>query len=217
MGVTESLADTINRVVIVGNGPVEPGLAQSIDSADIVIRFNEPSNLPERIGTKTDILFLMNSGKTMQARLANPAYWQSPLVQNAKKIVLPYHPSIIQELHPKPNLLSRLKGRKADWTAETLQKIKACGKSAKVLPAEFYFETCRVLGIKEANLKSVFPSSGLLAIRYAIEEFKPHRSTIEFCGFSWEGWKRHAWTSEQDWITGQITTGNVSPLAPQSE
>jgi hypothetical protein len=209
---TQAPDDTRKRIVIVGNGPVEAGLAERIDSADIVIRFNEPGGLPGRVGTRTDILFLMNSGKSMQERLASPAYWQSTLVRNAREIILPYHPSIIKEFHPRPNLLSRLKGRKADWTAETLQKIEALGKTAKVLPAEFYFETCRILGIARTHLKSVFPSSGLLAIRYAIEEFKSDTWTIEFCGFSWEGWKRHAWGSEQEWVAEQIAQGKVAPL-----
>lgn len=205
-------ADPTKRVVIVGNGPVEPGLAEAIDSADIVIRFNEPDVSPDKTGSKTDILFLMNSGKTMQARLADPAYWEAPLVQNAREFILPYHPSIIRQLHPKPNLLSRLKGRTADWTPETLHKIESYGKNAKVLSADFYFETCRVLGIAKTDLKSVFPSSGVLAIRYAIEELKPDKSTIEICGFSWDGWKRHAWGNEQMWVDKQIKEGKLTPL-----
>lgn len=209
---TSSLTGSFKRIVIVGNGPVEPGVAHAIDSADIVIRFNEAVIIPERTGSKTDILFLMNSGKSMQARLETPSYWLEPFVQDASEIILPYHPSIVRQHHPQPNFLSRLKGRKADWTAETLKKIEALGKKATTLSAEFYYETCQILDISTDDLSKVFPSSGLLAIRYAIETLRTDSTRIEFCGFSWQGWKRHSWGNEQHWVDEQIQEGRISPL-----
>lgn len=205
----------VNRIVIVGNGPVEPGMADAIDSADTVIRFNEANIEPKLTGSKTDILFLMNSGKSMQARLENPSYWQESFVQDAKEIILPYHPSIVKQHHPRPNLLSRLKGRKADWTTETLKKVEALGKKATTLSAEFYYETCRLLEISDAELGSVFPSSGLLAIRYTIETLRSESTQIQFCGFSWQGWKRHSWSNEQHWVDEQVQLGKISPLVPE--
>ncbi|MEP7452201.1 glycosyltransferase family 29 protein [Phyllobacterium sp. SB3] len=211
-----SSSEPVKRIVIVGNGPVEPGLVHAIDSADIVIRFNEANIRPNLTGNKTDILFLMNSGKSMQARLETPAYWQEPFVQDAKEIILPYHPSIVKRYHPRPNFLSRLKGRKADWTAETLKKIEALGKKATILSAEFYYETCQILEITDAELGSVFPSSGILAIRYVIETLQPELTQIHFCGFSWQGWKRHSWGNEQRWVDKQVQLGKISPLVPKA-
>jgi hypothetical protein len=211
-----SLSGPVKRIVIVGNGPVEPGLAQTIDSADTVIRFNEANIQPDLTGSKTDILFLMNSGKSMQARLENPAYWQASFVKDAKEIILPYHPSIVRQYHPRPNLLSRLKGRKADWTDETVKKAESLGKHVTVLSAEFYYETCRILDISKDQLSSVFPSSGLLAIRSVIETQKAAPTQIQFCGFSWQGWKRHSWDNEQHWVSEQIRLGKISALSSKA-
>lgn len=213
---TSLLSEPVKRIVIVGNGPVVPGLADAIDSADLVIRFNEANIQPDLTGTKTDILFLMNSGKSMQARLETPAYWQESFVLDAKEIILPYHPSIVKQYHPRPNLLSRLKGRKADWTAETLKKIEALGKKATIIPVDFYYETCRILDISQSELNSVFPSSGLLAIRYTIETLQLESTQVEFCGFSWQGWKRHSWGNEQHWVDEQVKLGRLSPLLPMT-
>ncbi len=208
----DSFSDQAKRIVIVGNGPVATGVAHLIDSADLVVRFNEAVIDPSLTGNKTDILFLMNSGKSMQARLQTPSYWREPFVQDAKEVILPYHPSIVKQYHPRPNLLSRMKGRKADWTAETLKKLEAMGKKATILSPEFYYETCRILDIDTDDLNKVFPSSGFLAIRYAIETLRTDSTQIEFCGFSWQGWKRHSWGNEEHWVDEQVQQGRISPL-----
>ncbi|MBA3449220.1 MAG: glycosyltransferase family 29 protein [Pseudaminobacter sp.] len=192
------------RLAIVGNGPVADGLAEQIDASDMVIRFNEPAGGPDRIGIRTDILFLMNSGKSMQARLSTPDFWRSPYFAGASRVILPYHPSIIAKYHPRPNILSRLKGRKADWTAETLEMCGKAGKQAIVLPPEFYEESCEALGIAPAARNRVFPSSGFLGIRYALLELATPPEDIALYGFSWQGWKRHDWGAERAWSEAHL-------------
>jgi hypothetical protein len=193
-------AAVARAVAIVGNGPLADGLGGRIDASDMVIRFNEPAFQPERSGSRTDILFLMNSGKSMQARLSDPAFQRSPFFAGAGRIILPYHPSIIAKYHPKPNPLSRLKGRKADWTAETLQMCREAGKEVLVLPPEFYEESCAELSIAPAERSRVFPSTGFLGIRYALANFPAPEWRIEIRGFGWTGWKRHDWESEKKWV-----------------
>lgn len=192
------------RIAIVGNGPVEGRPGAHIDSADIVVRFNEPADTPETTGVKTDILFLMNSGKTMQARLSTPDFRRSRFFAGAARIILPYHPSIIARYHPKPNFLSRLKGRRADWTGETLAMCGEAGKEILILSPKFYEESCAELGIARTARDSVFPSSGFLAIRYMLQEFAGKPGEIELYGFSWKGWKRHDWDKERDWAQANL-------------
>lgn len=192
------------RIAIVGNGPVEGRPGAHIDSADIVVRFNEPADAPETTGVKTDILFLMNSGKTMQARLSNPEFRRSRFFAGAARIILPYHPSIIARYHPKPNLLSRLKGRRADWTAETVDLCRQAGKEILILSPEFYEESCAELGIAQAARNQVFPSTGFLGIRYMLQEVAKTPEEIVLYGFSWQGWKRHDWDGERDWAQANL-------------
>jgi hypothetical protein len=192
--------NTPKRVVIVGNGPVPPGSADSIEAADAVIRFNNPKQPLEQVGTKTDIIFMMNSGKPMQARLANQGFLNSPVLRNAKEIMLAYHPTVIARYHPKPNPLSWLKGRRTDWTWRIIEVFGELGKSVTILPVTFYEESCDDLGLELAQRYKVFPSTGYLGTRYALDRFPAPEWRIELLGFSWAGWKRHDWAGEEDWM-----------------
>jgi hypothetical protein len=125
-------------------------------------------------------------------------------MQNARQIILPYRPSIIAKYHPRPNLLSRLKGRKSDWTAETLEMCKKAGKEALVLPPDFYEESCAELGISQSDRSRVFPSTGFLGIRYALGELAGSPDEIELYGFCWQGWKRHDWDKEHAWVKAKL-------------
>lgn len=198
------------RVSIVGNGPVGAGSGAAIDAADVVIRFNEPWQLPDEIGSKTDILFLVNSGKSMQARLANDLYLDSKLFREAKEIILPYHPSVIAKYHRRPNLLSWLKGRRADWTWQTIEALGKRGKPVTVLPASSYEKSCEELGIPRTQMQKLFPSTGFIAIRYALDRFLSPEWHVELHGFGWTGWKRHDWERERSWVRRKIEEGALS-------
>lgn len=201
--------DMFKRVNIVGNGPVEAGSRAVIDTSDVVIRFNEPWQTPEEIGSKTDILFLVNSGKSMQARLTNTRYLDSKLFQEAKEIILPYHPSVIARYHRRPNPLSWLKGRRADWTWRTIEALGQRGKPVTVLPASFYEQSCEELDIARTQMQKLFPSTGFLGIRYALKRFAAPEWRLELRGFGWTGWKQHDWEREKNWVRQKSEEGAV--------
>jgi hypothetical protein len=163
------------RIAIVGNGPIPGGCAAEIDSSNLVVRFNESPNALDRTGTKTDLLFLANSGKHMVARY-----------------------------HPKPSVLSRLMGRRADWTVPALQHFGKAGKEVSVLPPQFYEDCCEELGIGVKERRRRFPSTGFIGIRYAMVNFPADHSAIRLYGFGWEGWKRHAWDAEREWVKQRL-------------
>ena len=200
---------TARRVAIVGNGPVADGAGADIDAADLVVRFNDAVHEPGRAGSRTDILFLVNSGKTMQRRIQDPSFVASVIFRDASRLILPYHPDVIARYHPRPNILSRLKGRKSDWTAEAISVFGRHGKEVSVLPLQFYEECCAELGIAEGDRRRLFPSTGFIGIRYAIEIYPAPEWQIDLYGFSWEGWKRHAWSGERAWIAERIRDGSL--------
>ncbi|WP_163267855.1 glycosyltransferase family 29 protein [Chelativorans alearense] len=199
----------MKSLAIVGNGPLGADAAAAIDGCDRVIRFNRPRHTPAEGGEKTDILFFMNSGKGTQAVLADPAYPLEPAVANCRRVILPYHPSIIARYHPKPNMLSRLKGRRADWTERAIEVFGAAGKEVAILPPVFYEECCAELGIAAGERSRIFPSTGFLAIVYATRKFSQDEWRIRLFGFGWEGWKRHDWEREKMWVERQIKSGAV--------
>jgi hypothetical protein len=188
------------RLFIVGNGPLPHDLSDRVDGSDHVVRFNEPKAAVGMSGTRTDWLFLNNTGKPMQRRLKNDAYWTSPIVAAAHTVFFVYHPTIIRAYAVKPNVLSRLKGRRADWTGEALARFGAIGKFVTVVPPPYYELASAEIGVSRDKLASVFPSTGYFGIRYALETFGANEWDVEICGFSWQGWKRHAWGDERSWV-----------------
>lgn len=175
-----------------------------------MVRFNEPRQPPEMIGTKTDRLMLATSSKQMQDWLRDPSFFESVIFRNAAEIVFAIHPSIIRQFHPRPNLLSRLKGRRADWTVKAIDVIGLAGKEIRIMPAKLYFDVCAALGITAERMDRVFPSTGFIGIWLALRDFPPEDWNIRICGFGWEGWKRHDWAAERRWIEERIAAGLIS-------
>lgn len=198
---------------IVGNGPLASDLAGPINASDFVVRFNEPKASIGMSGTRTDILFLCNAGKPMERRLNDKTFVDSAIVRSAAQIILAYHPSIIRDYFPKPNVLSRLKGRRADWTMATIMALGMRGKATLVLPQSFYVEGCAELGVPQAQRGSVFPSTGYFGVYYILQKFDPRDWTIFLCGFNWAGWKRHSWADERGWITRKAGGGLIDIIA----
>jgi len=200
------------RVAVVGNAPLETDYSAEIDACDIVIRFNAAPEYGRHAGLKTSILFLMNSGKTMQQHLNDPAFLDSALLASAEQVYLPYHPEIIRKYHPKPNLLSRLKGRRADLTWEIIQKLGERQKRITILPPQFYEENCAELGISPEQMRLLFPSTGFLGIRYALTLPSGGTGNVGVWGFGWRGWKRHSWKAERTCVERMATVGLITVM-----
>lgn len=197
------------QLFIVGNGPISHDMSGMVDGADFVVRFNEPKVSIGMSGTKSDWLFVNNCGKPMQRRIENPAYVESPIVRASRWIFFVYHPIVARRYQVKPNLLSRLKGRRTDWTAAALDMFGRAGKDVVILPSTFYEEGCAELGIPADRMDKVFPSTGYFGIRYVLREFSEREWDVHICGFSWEGWKRHAWGDERRWAEALAERGRV--------
>jgi hypothetical protein len=200
------------KIIIIGNGPLSRDLSSVVDAADFTLRFNEPKMSIGLSGSRTDMLMLATSSKPMQRRLNDPGFLTNATFRAAREVMLAYHPSIIRTYHPKPNLLSRLKGRRSDWTARTIDLVGAAGKQVRVMPPQFYLDGCAELGIPHDRLQSVFPSTGYFGIRYILQMVASESCDVRLCGFSWEGWKRHAWADERRWVEEMVRSGRIGML-----
>jgi len=197
-------------LIIVGNASLTRDLSAEVDSADFVVRFNEPKQSIGMSGTRTDLLMLATTSKPMQRRLSDPGFVQTPTFKAAKEVMLAYHPSIIRKYHPRPNFLSRLKGRRGDWTLQTIEVVGSAGKEIRIMPPQFYLAGCKELGIAEENLSKTFPSTGFFGIFYMLGKCPQESWNVKICGFTWEGWKRHAWGDERSWVEQKIEAGRIS-------
>lgn len=206
----------MKRLVVVGNGALSRDFSAEVDSADFVIRFNEPKASVGMSGTRTDRLVMANSGKPMQRRLNDPKLVGSTIFQAAGEILFAYHPAIIARYFRKPNLLSRLKGRRADWTLAAIEKFGGAGKTIRIMPPQFYDAGCRALGVPPERMHEVFPSTGFFGIWHALGEFPAPEWRMEVCGFSWQGWQRHAWADERRWIDARVADGRIVLIDPDA-
>lgn len=197
-------------MVIVGNGPLSRDFSDHVDTADFVIRFNEPKMSIGMSGVRTDRLIMANSGKPMQRRLNDAALIHSPIFHAARELMFAYHPQIIASYFRKPTLLSRIGGRRADWTLPAVEKFGGAGKEIRIMPPQFYEQGCRNLGLPENKMREVFPSTGYFGIWHALEHHRGEEWRIEICGFTWQGWQRHAWADERQWIAGLVGLGRVT-------
>ncbi|KAB2713627.1 glycosyltransferase family 29 protein [Brucella intermedia] len=197
-------------LIIVGNAPLPRDLSAEVDAADFVVRFNEPKQSIGMSGTRTDLLMLATSSKPMQRRLRDPGFVQTPTFKAAKEVMLAYHPSIIRKYHPRPNFLSRLKGRRGDWTMQTIEVVGSAGKEIRIMPPQFYLAGCKELGVTEENVSKVFPSTGFFGIWYMLEKCPQESWDVKICGFTWEGWKRHTWGDERSWVEQKVKSGRIS-------
>lgn len=197
------------QLFIIGNAPLARDLSSEVDAADFVLRFNEPKQSIGMSGTRTDLLMLATSGKPAQRRANDPGFVLTPTFKAAKEVMFAYHPSVIRLYHPKPNFLSRLKGQRDDWTMQTIEIVGAAGKEIRIMPPQFYFDGCRELGVAEENLSKVFPSTGFFGIWHMMGKCPAESWDIKLCGFTWQGWKKHAWADERSWVERHVKTGRI--------
>ncbi len=198
-------------LIIVGNGPIECDLSKQIDSADYVVRFNQPQTHNGMSGSKTDQLVFATSSKQAWMSLDDQKFLSSKAVTDAKEIVFAIHPLIIKKYHPQPNILSYCFGKRADATFKAINTFGECGKTTRLLPPDFYLSAASALGIHDESLKNTFPSTGFLSIWQHLHD-DTHDYTIKICGFGWEGWKRHPWAQEKQWVNEQIAAGRIEKI-----
>ena len=196
------------RLIVVGNADLPRDLSEEIDSADYVLRFNRPRLLDGWSGTKTSCLMMCNSGKPMQQKLKDHSFLEYKFFKQAELITLVYHPYIMKTYFARPRLSSQLlKHRRLDWTEKAIKVFGGASKDVVIKSAQFYLEACAEIGIEGNKLKEWFPSTGYLGIWDCLKQFDLAEWEIYICGFTWQGWKHHAWSTEEKWVRERIDEG----------
>ncbi len=196
-------------VAIVGNGPVSASYFDRIQNSDWVVRFNQPPKTHHYAGMKTDSLVISNSSKQTQELLNSAEYLDGPVFCGARSILLPYHPEIIRQWMPKPNILSWLKGRRSDLTGLCASVAEMHGKPLEIIDKETYLDVCTSLGISPGSMRKIFPSSGAMIIRHLLPRLDDRQSLIRLFGFGFQGWKRHDWNAEKRYVEQLRAAGKI--------
>ena len=198
----------MKSVSIVGNGPISTNQIDKIDQSDYIIRFNSPPRVNIGSSAKTNLLVISNSSKQTPVLLSDPHYISGTVFQGSEKLLLPYDPTVISMYMPKPNLISRLKGSRADWTELCINAANKHGKDHEILESDYYMNACSLLGFKKKDYFTLFPSSGFLAIIKTIQQWRGN-AIINLFGFGFTGWKRHSWNAEQNYVQSLSINGEL--------
>lgn len=196
-------------VAIVGNGPVSASYFDRIQNSDLVVRFNHPPKTHQYAGMKTDSLVISNSSKQTQELLNSAEYLDGPVFAGARSILLPYHPEIIRQWMPKPNIFSWLKGRRSDLTGLCERVAEMHGKRLEIIDKQTYLEVCTSLGISTGSMRKIFPSSGAMIIRHMLPRLDDRHSLIRLFGFGFQGWKHHDWNAEKRYVEQLSDAGKI--------
>lgn len=192
-------------IAIVGNGPLTEANIGLIRTFGHVVRFNLTPNIHAASEAQTTDLFLSVSSKQIGRYLSQGDYASDPAFQSAQKIIAPYSPEIIQSCMKRPNILSRLKGRRSDWTPVCREITRKFGKEFEIISSEDYHKSCALLNIRGTWRDSI-PSSGFLAVQRELAR-KADRKPIHVFGFGFRGWKRHHWEGEKQQLQQAAKAG----------
>ena len=199
-------------VALVGNsvpGPNDPDRSAEIDGHEDVWRFNNaPGMAGGKQGTRTTLLWLVNSGGSMRERLEmGEAFTSMPCMGSTRALAFPVHPSILRRYHPEPSPEDAARGNRNDWTDIALDRFGAGGWDVTVLGAPHYLRACAAIGLNGKEMRERFPSTGFLAAHWLLET-RPGIGARVY-GFTWAGWDNHAWDAEAEWFAAREREGRL--------
>ncbi|UDF28414.1 UNVERIFIED_ORG: glycosyltransferase family 29 protein [Roseateles sp. XES5] len=199
------------RIAIVGNGPIRDGLADAIDSADIVVRFNLCRSAGAG-GVRTDIIAVCNTGRPALEMLAGGRWKASETVRQASEIWCVRAPETFAALRA-PLSLSHpdLDDFCDDYTSGFETFARVTGRRLCIIPAA----THRALDVSLAAFDPVpyvVPSSGLITIAHVLDSIAMEGDTVAIAGFGHEGWEWHPFAAERRWVEAAIAAGRLERL-----
>ena len=200
------------RIMIVGNGEIAEGLAELIDAADLVMRFNDCRSVG-RGGGKTDIVTVCNTGRPGKAMTEGSGWACNKSVWLASSIWCVRDPRKFKAMqsgilrdHPE------LEDFCDDYTDDFADYARQNGKDFHIVPAA----THEALDRKFADYASepyVVPSTGAVAITEVLDHYRDPGDQVFLAGFGHQGWDGHPWAAEKAWVEDLIRHGLLARLS----
>jgi|GEM_PF-711247 len=204
----------MRRIAIVGNAPLQRGVASRIDAAAHVIRFNKAPGLAGRAGRRTDELYLINHGGQMAEWLADGTLHHHPALRVARQVVLPI-PMLSGHLTPRQAARREANGARPidpdriNHLHAARRTLLRAGHRVHVVGASDYRRAQRALDTTApTGGAALYPSTGFIAIvRSVAQALRSDR--IELYGFGFQGWSGHAWEAERAWVRRAALAGRL--------
>lgn len=181
-------------VWLIGNAPVAQDRSRAIDGAEVVVRFNNAFGFGGVTGTRTTHLFLINCGGQAREWLGNSQLTEGAAVRGADDILLPIHPAKDDLYRPPLTEAERHEPDAVNMADAMALMLRGTGKRVGILPPELFLKACRIIGYARPERGMAAPSTGLIALLWALESFD---LTIVATGFGFDGWPGHRWAAER--------------------
>lgn len=177
------------RIALVGNGPIDPPHAATIDAHDIVVRFNSCANYGVT-GTKTDAIVICNSGVSGKRFAVEPDAIDAFALASTEELwfAKPLEVVIFEE---------RLSGERHDLCGDYTREIVASRATSCpwiVFDYRTYMEAKHAITNRGASVVAQ-PSTGLIALFHIKRTLWWPRVTLY--GFTHQGWEGHDWAVER--------------------
>ncbi|MGV3549693.1 glycosyltransferase family 29 protein [Rhizobium sp.] len=199
------------RIVIVGNGEIGEGLAETIDSADLVMRFNDCRSAGPG-GERTDIVTVCNTGRPGKAMSEGSSWACNRSVWLASSIWCVRDPQKFQAM--KPDILHdhpELDDFCDDYTEAFADYARQNGKGLHIVPATTHEALDRTLKAIDPT-PYVVPSTGAVAIAQFLTHHRKPQDRVFLAGFGHQGWDGHPWDAEEAWVNDLIQRGDLVRL-----
>ena len=197
-------------IMIVGNGEIAEGVAEEIDAADLIVRFNDCRSMGAG-GSRTDVVAVCNTGRPARAMLGSAEWRKSPAVASASEIWSVRDPKKFAALRA-PLALSHpeLGDFCDDYTDQFTAFCNATGKRHVVIDESVHEGIDTALAAYEPG-SYVVPSSGMVVIADVL--LRCPGDDIALTGFSHTGWDEHPFAAEKRLVDSYISLGRLRRLA----
>jgi hypothetical protein len=199
------------NVVIVGNGEIGEGLADIIDAADLVMRFNDCRSVGPG-GGRTDIVTVCNTGRPGKAMTEGSGWACNKSVWLASSIWCVRDPrkfttmrSDILKTHPE------LDDFCDDYTDGFADYSRQNAKDFHIIPASTHEALDRTLAVYRPA-PYVVPSTGAVAIAEFLDHYRKPDDQVFLTGFGHQGWDGHPWEAEKTWMDDLVGRGELRRL-----
>lgn len=196
---------------LVGNGPVEPSAAAFIDDADFVIRFNRCAGLHGVTGSRTDRLYLCNTGRT--ATRWTERDFANIILQPALDVVLSYPP--VGWRRTAASLIMGKRGTSIDSSAEIAKMLRQFDIAPRRTDESAYAELRQTLVNTMRSFQTGqphplwLPSSGCVALHDTLRDPSLVDHDVHLIGFGFSGGKLHPWIAERAYAEGLRDCGKI--------
>ncbi|MFZ4554431.1 MAG: hypothetical protein ACOYNQ_07820 [Burkholderiales bacterium] len=196
------------NLVIVGNALSPLDYSPLIDGAEKVLRFNECKQFGGRVGTKTDILCVTNTGLPARRYIEQRPFLSFDAVRSAV-VWFPRdsgahlaHLKQINQTHPRLDA-EVLERELRDLSDDIIAANDLSGCAIERFSSDINDRVFKELARLGAPRLSI-PSTGILALERIMKDpaFGDYR--IHLLGFGFSGWNGHPWSAEKALVADYV-------------